>query len=174
MHFCAWFSSTTLLYLRRCRPYGTMVLIREYPKWLRRSPISSGYSTNRISLDWIYLFGWRTRGCLMRQNETRLLLFDSHGSHLTYEFLQNSVAWIILLLSASFLIQLILFNRLIDSYFRCIHTTISRNRRWSNFLEGDPRCTQENLWITYYSRYLQKARYLFIQRGSGYSAFTEG
>lgn len=46
-----------------------------------------GYTSDKISLDWIQHFHRHTK-CRISKKEVRLLLFDGHESHLTYEFLQ--------------------------------------------------------------------------------------
>lgn len=45
-----------------------------------------GYTSDEISLDWIQHFHRHTKCCISKK-EVRLLFFDSHESHLTYEFL---------------------------------------------------------------------------------------
>ena len=60
----------------------------DIPDEYRIAVSSKGHSTDLIGLDWIHHFDYYTKRRLTRKNEPRLLLFDGHGSHLTYEFLQ--------------------------------------------------------------------------------------
>lgn len=48
----------------------------------------SGYSNDLLAIDWLHFFQENTRRRLGKNgNEPRLLIFDGHASHLTYEFL---------------------------------------------------------------------------------------
>ena len=60
----------------------------EIPSNYRIALSPKGYTTDAIGFDWIHHFDRYTRPRLQQKNEPRLLLFDGHGSHLTYEFLE--------------------------------------------------------------------------------------
>ena len=55
---------------------------------------SSGYSNDAIAIDWLRFFQKHTRN--RNRGQQRLLLFDGHGSHLTWEFLSLCESWNIL------------------------------------------------------------------------------
>jgi hypothetical protein len=44
-----------------------------------------GYSNNEITLEWIQHFNKYSKPC--QRAASRLLIFNGHGSHLTYEFI---------------------------------------------------------------------------------------
>ena len=51
----------------------------------------SGYSNDILAIDWLHFFQEHTRN--RAGNSPRLLLFDGHGSHLTWEFLHLCEQW---------------------------------------------------------------------------------
>lgn len=71
---------------------GTYHLERWYdadiPEEYRISLSPKGYTTDKISFDWIQHFHRHTKHRISTKKEVRLLFFDGHESHLTYEFLQ--------------------------------------------------------------------------------------
>ena len=52
---------------------------------------SSGYSNDELAIDWLHFFQKHTRD--RAHGEQRLLLFDGHGSHLTWHFLDLCEQW---------------------------------------------------------------------------------
>ena len=52
---------------------------------------SSGYSNEELAIDWLHFFQKHTRD--RARGEQRLLLFDGHGSHLTWQFLDLCEQW---------------------------------------------------------------------------------
>ena len=52
---------------------------------------SSGYSNDELASDWLHFFQKHTRD--RAHGEQRLLLFDGHGSHLTWQFLDLCEQW---------------------------------------------------------------------------------
>lgn len=47
----------------------------------------SGYSSDTLAFEWLQLFHLKTRS-RTQKGQKRVLLFDGHGSHLTFEFLE--------------------------------------------------------------------------------------
>ena len=52
---------------------------------------SSGYSNDALAIDWLYFFQKHTQN--RARGGPRLLLFDGHGSHLTWQFLYLCEQW---------------------------------------------------------------------------------
>ena len=52
---------------------------------------SSRYLNDALGIDWLHFFNLHTRH--RSRGKKRLLLFDGHGSHLTWEFLQLCESW---------------------------------------------------------------------------------
>ena len=46
---------------------------------------NTGYIDDYLAIQWLYHFDRHTRG--KQQGQYRLLIFDGHGSHITYEFI---------------------------------------------------------------------------------------
>ena len=55
---------------------------------------SSGYSNDQLAVDWLHFFQKHTKD--RARGQQRLLLFDGHGSHLTWQFLHLCEQWNIL------------------------------------------------------------------------------
>ena len=57
------------------------------PPGTKISCSETGYSSDEIAMLWLEHFDEQTRG--KQQGQYRLLIFDGHGSHMTYQFISK-------------------------------------------------------------------------------------
>jgi hypothetical protein len=108
---------------------GAVYLERWYrvdgvPEAYRIAVAPKGYVTDQIAIDWLkhFLFCTRDR---TKKGEKRLLIYDGHGAHLTFEF-SRFANQKIFSLSVLYLIQPISPSYLMVSHFWRISTIFVR------------------------------------------------
>jgi hypothetical protein len=67
-----------------CKVFKEKMFDNNLPDGTKIAQSETGYTDDELAISWLWHFHYQTKG--IRKGKYRLLIFDGHGSHMTYEF----------------------------------------------------------------------------------------